>query len=115
MGIGNGRLIATVIGSKRKCANCKSFNLKDGQEALAAHPAFAAAAAVLSPDQMGRSNVPSLEQLKAEGCTDEEAATKREAAIASQPAPVSARWSEIGACNKHNQGRWTGDKCEDWS
>ena len=91
-----GRFLARFVGSRRRCGNCKHFNVAVLRDELAQHPHFMAAAQVLSPDKMGLVK-------PAEG---EEAPPP--------PPQTGAKWSELGACLKHSEGRWSGDCCKDW-
>lgn len=109
------RLLAIVSQAKRKCGNCKHFDLAAGQAALKEWPAFMGAAAVLAPDRMGRPRVPTVEQLIEEGNTPEEAKLKHAEAKDAQLPETNVGWDEIGSCAKHSQGRAMTDSCKDWT
>lgn len=89
-----GRFLARFVSSRRKCGNCTHFNFAVLQREMQRTPTFVAASQVLSPDKMG-------------------------VVVGEDGKPIvesntGASWAEMGACLKHDEGRWCGDVCKDW-
>jgi hypothetical protein len=78
------------------CQRCHHWNLDEGQETLRRHPAFLQAAAVLTPNQMVRSEKDSVGNLNA----------------GRKLLPLAEdKWQFMGACMGHGELRHRSDIC----
>ena len=78
------------------CQRCHHWNLDEGQETLRRHPAFLQAAAVLTPNQMVRSEVDSAGNANA----------------GRKLLPLAEdKWQFMGACMGHGELRHRSDGC----
>lgn len=123
-GGGEGRIITvTNAPSARKCSNCKHFDLEEGQATMRQHKPFLAAAAQLTPSEMGRTIQYREVECPRDGCTREKpipdctacqgngTVNKR---IGPEPSSIAAKtkWSDFGACLEHSELRHAGDHCD---
>lgn len=70
-----------------KCDNCKHFDLEAGRATMEQWPAFALATRYRTPAQMYNN------------------------ADHPDAIPVTAKWTDFGACDAHNEVRFAGDVC----
>lgn len=88
---------------KRQCATCRHWDHTTGQETIARHAPFAAAAQVIPPWRMGRKvlrdkdghELPIMEQ-------------------GIPPELLRTRWDDFGACYTHGELRSRVDHCDRW-
>ena len=71
-----------------KCGTCKHFDLPAGRAAMEQWPAFVLATKYRTPAQMYNT------------------------AESPDNVPVTSKWTDFGACGKHAEVRYEGDKCE---
>ncbi len=112
------RFLAVFLPSLRKCGNCKHFvQPNEARSELEANPIFAKVMQHLSPAQQNLAQTdegpvyPADAQPTPEGGEDFKPVAVREV-----PKPVWDSWDFFGICKHpmHRQGRYFGDKCEDW-
>jgi len=90
------------------CQNCEHFDLEEGQAQLRQHRAFAQVTEIVSPAMM--SQEAKLDDAGNLLVDDDGVVEKTEPAV-----PHKTKWSEFGACMKHQEARWQRDKCDDHS
>ena len=113
------------------CANCKNFDLAEGQAVIKQFPAFMQVAGLISPAQIGRKVVRDFErdcrlcngkgQVLLGGRSDLVACVGcggtgkiQDQELSAPGAPMKATWAECGACLKDSVVVWGGDKKECW-
>lgn len=77
----------SILSTDRKCSSCRFFDLEEGQAAIARFPAALVAYQHVSPAEQATTN-PSW-------------------------VPLKAKWTEMGACAKHNLCVWTNEGPQD--
>ena len=98
---GTQRILALCHLAERRCDRCAHFDLRQGQDAIAANPAFKQVTSHLAPAQMG---------LTAKGEMNSSDNPGLAPAFVAKP----WRWEEFGACLQHSEVRHGGDSCEKW-
>jgi hypothetical protein len=94
------RFVAKIHKAKRKCGNCKHFDLAEGQKERAKSGVFASVTEVVPPSQVSGS--------RKEG---------EEAEKPTSPMPKNVKWEDFGSCmHADNEGLliWAGDTCPKW-
>jgi len=95
------RVLARFVASRRRCGNCKHFDLEEGQRGLRKMGVFSAVIDQISPAQMAASKSHADEPDP----------------VAKAPMPKGVRWEDFGACqhNAHDDAAvWRGHVCGDW-
>jgi hypothetical protein len=127
------RLLAKLGSTtRRKCANCKHFDLKEGQDGLAKSGVFAQVVSVVQPNQVAGSVRPGEEYVPParigggvgqEGVVAVEVeqlllvtkAPQKEPPL--QKIPRGVKWEDFGSCtHSEHDGLliWAGDTCPLW-
>ena len=97
-----------VLDEGPMCDNCAHFDLEEGQAQMQQHRAFAQVSQLVSPAMMSQeAKVDNFGNLLVDG---DGVLEKTEPSV-----PHKTKWSDFGACMKHNEARWKGDKCGEYA
>lgn len=89
-----------------KCTNCAHFDLEEGQAQFRLHRAFTQVTEIVTPAMMSQeAKLDDLGNL----IVDNDGVLEKTAPAV----PHKTKWSEFGACMKHQEARWEQDVCDE--